>query len=196
MADSYRTSRNLKRNSRIGLNEGWEDNYRFSVFEPSDNITQLEDDQYEEFISRNDVALVLFYDRFLPATEVAKENIIKAAKITQRPMSGFGSVDCPTNKDLCDSVGVDSLPSFKLFSRGHLVSTVREFASFTPDTIKKYVENCPILVQALPPRTLCERYEVSPHPKTTLKKAHSMKPVWPEKEKGRKFSCRCMGKKK
>lgn len=72
----------------------------------------------------------------------------QAAESTQRPNHGYAAINCAQQPELCQAQEACSLPMFKIYSRGNILSTMREVFTFTADVIKGYVESVPVLREA------------------------------------------------
>ncbi|BFZ13968.1 hypothetical protein BsWGS_17007 [Bradybaena similaris] len=110
-------------------------------------VHELGEDEFRSFVTDQDVCLVLFYSKDGEDSALAIEAFSKAAAVTDRPYSAFAQVDCNRYLDLCLSEDSRNLPYYKMYSRGATVGIIRDFMDFPSQSMKAYVEKCPVLRQ-------------------------------------------------
>ncbi|CAG5125601.1 unnamed protein product [Candidula unifasciata] len=108
-----------------------------------------------DFLPEKDIALVMFYDPNDPQCEWSKKHFLKAAKTTVRENHAYAAIDCTQQDELCETEGVTSLPSFKLYSKGKVFGVYDRPREFVYFTMRKFVENAPLLTEPQRPKRPC-----------------------------------------
>ncbi|BFZ25551.1 hypothetical protein BsWGS_28590 [Bradybaena similaris] len=124
-------------------------------FVGSKTVIGLTSHNFSDFVPEKDIALVMFYDPTDAMCEWSKKHFLKAAKTTIRENHGYAAVDCTQQEDLCESEGIKTYPSFKLYSRGKVFTTYDKPKEFIYHTMKKFVENAPIIEEPQRPKRPC-----------------------------------------
>ncbi|BFZ13967.1 hypothetical protein BsWGS_17006 [Bradybaena similaris] len=120
-------------------------------FSGSEFVFGLSQCNFKDFIDRKDVAVVMYYaDENNDKTVWARTQLNKAARATRRPNHGYAAINCAQQRDLCQAQQACTLPMFKIYSRGNILSTIREVNTFNADVITGFVECVPILKKSMP----------------------------------------------
>lgn len=68
----------------------------------------------------------------------------QAACATQREKHAYAAVDCTKECELCNTQGIKSFPTLKLFSKGTLVNTYGSEPVLLSSEIQRFVETVPV----------------------------------------------------
>lgn len=106
-------------------------------------VTSLQEETFGDFLSDQDVALVMFYSPKNPHSHLSRTHFVKAVKSSRKDNVTFAAVNCDEERRLCLDENVRSLPDFKIYSRGRLVSNQGVMTDYRQ--IMKVVDESPIL---------------------------------------------------
>ncbi|CAG5115452.1 unnamed protein product [Candidula unifasciata] len=129
---------------------------KYDPYVNSKDVLALDHHIFQDFLNDREVALVMFYDPEEPECDWSKKHFIRAAKTTERENHAFAAVNCVKEQAICADEGSTGVyPFFKLYSRGNLIDTYRDHRSFIHFTMRKFVENAPIIPDREPPLNPC-----------------------------------------
>ncbi|BFZ13993.1 hypothetical protein BsWGS_17032 [Bradybaena similaris] len=129
---------------------------KFDPYVNSKDVHGLDRHIFHEFLEDKDAALVMFYDAEEPECDWAKKHFIRAAKTTERLNHAFAAVNCVKERDTCVQEGSqDVYPFYKLYSRGNVIDTYRDYRSFMYFTMRRFVENAPLVITHEAPLNPC-----------------------------------------
>lgn len=105
-------------------------------------IVTLREEVFNNYLSDQEVAFVMFYDPKGAPSQITKPHFIKAAKTAKKSNAVFAAVNCEDEKNLCQTELIKELPVFRLYSRGRVVRDQNPLNDYKQ--ILKVVEEAPI----------------------------------------------------
>ncbi|GFR60815.1 hypothetical protein ElyMa_001832000 [Elysia marginata] len=131
---------------------------RHDPFIGSKSVEGLDPRNFDDFLTERDVTMVMFYDANDPQCEWSKKHFLKVGCFNY-----IADINCYCfgftlkEAEMCAQEGVVSLPTFKLFVKNRLVDTYTRPKEMTFHTIKKYIENMPVIPDPPPCARPCEK---------------------------------------
>ncbi|BFZ13994.1 hypothetical protein BsWGS_17033 [Bradybaena similaris] len=119
----------------------------YDEFCTSASVARLTQDNYMDFLGDKRSALVMFYKPWKHSCVKGRKHFVKAAESNKNPDAVFAAVDCSVQEDLCLHEDITFVPTFKLYSQGQVVNTIKDFIFFNSFIMKKFVERAPALTQ-------------------------------------------------
>ncbi|BFZ13965.1 hypothetical protein BsWGS_17004 [Bradybaena similaris] len=137
------------------------------AFVGSQNVIGLNEQNFDYFIAPKQLAMVMYYDPSNPNSLQPKEHFKKAADSMGRGNGQFAAVDCNVLPRFCVNQGVTMMPTFKIFSLGKVLSTIREVSRFDDKEMRQYMET----LSEIQPQGQCTGKAPDPNePKCSLAK--------------------------
>ncbi|GFO48192.1 protein disulfide-isomerase a5 [Plakobranchus ocellatus] len=127
----------------MGITRSYTKRIKYDKFIGTRAIMTLDEQSFQDYLSDQSIALVMFYNPRDPESQRSKPHFVKAAKTTPREnRRAFAAVNCLKEPELCASQNAypELLPVLKLYARGKFVSNhgrvldYREIRGLVEDT--------------------------------------------------------------
>ncbi|XP_059161780.1 protein disulfide-isomerase A5-like [Physella acuta] len=112
-------------------------------FSGSPSVMGLQEHTFKDYLTEQNVALVMFYNPTCPECQRCKPHFVKAAQTTKKDAGHiFAAINCVEYPEVCKSQNVFArhLPTFRLYARGKFVKTA-EILDYRE--MRKLVEETP-----------------------------------------------------
>ncbi|KAI8787734.1 protein disulfide-isomerase A5-like isoform X2 [Biomphalaria glabrata] len=114
------------------------------AFAQSPAVMGLQDTTFSDYLSEQNIALVMFYNPSCPECQRCKPHFVKAANTAKKEAGHiFAAVNCAEFPHVCKMENVFNrhLPAFLLYARGKKLSEVVNYMDYKE--LRKLVEECP-----------------------------------------------------
>ncbi|KAK3749756.1 hypothetical protein RRG08_046261 [Elysia crispata] len=136
----------------MGIPRPYARRIKYDKFIGTRQVMTLDEQTFQDYLTDQNVALVMFYNPQDPESQRTKPHFVKAAKTTSKEnRKAYAAVNCVAEPDLCASQNAfpDMLPMMKLYARGKFLSNhgksldyreIRELVEETPFFLSKFRE--------------------------------------------------------
>ncbi|CAG5134293.1 unnamed protein product [Candidula unifasciata] len=103
-------------------------------------VVPLDKEDFKDVIKEADLALIFFFHPELPDMEKGRQNFYQAALHSQRKNHIFGSLNCLEEPEICCKVGIETVPTMKLFA-GRRVAGEKDPTAIDYMSILKWMDS-------------------------------------------------------
>ncbi|RUS81748.1 hypothetical protein EGW08_010502 [Elysia chlorotica] len=128
----------------MGIPRPYARRIKYDKFIGTRQVMTLDEQTFHDYLTDQNVALVMFYNPQCPECQRHKPHFVKAAKTTSKEnRRAYAAVNCAAEPDLCNAQNAfpDMLPLMKLYARGKFLSNHAKTLDYRE--IKELVEETP-----------------------------------------------------